>query len=238
MSKLPLILLAVLVAVAGQAAWAGSTIYGMSGLIETPDDSITQSTSLALTGKAVTKLGNSDVNVLGYGGAIGLGAVAKAEGSGGGIDTDTSGSKPVGVLNVKMKLADESLQGPSITVGVVDSAKRLRGVSSAADSASGFIVFSKNVSSVAEGLSRKVVKPLRGSVGIGTGIYQGGFAGLDWSISRKTEIVAEYLSKGLRQDRTISAGIRLSPAKGLSLEVGAIGLEDYYGGINFSLSTY
>jgi hypothetical protein len=123
-------------------------------------------------------------------------------------------------------------------VGIVDAGKRLGKFSSAEDKASGFVAFSKNVSSVAEGLSGRVVKPVRGSVGFGTGIYKGGFAGLEWSTSPKTEVMVEYLAKGLRQKSTVSAGVRLSPARGWSLEAGAIGLKDYYGGINFALSTY
>jgi hypothetical protein len=161
---------------------------------------------------------------------IEIGAVA--------LDTDAPGVKADGIFSAKFRVMDESVDRPSVTVGVVDATHRLGRANAGIWNASGFLVIGRNLSSAAESWGGLVSKPLRGTIGFGSGVYKGGFAGLDWSASSKVDLMAEYLTNGIRQKGTFNAGLRVNAYGGLSVEVGALGLKDLYAGASYTLSTY
>ena len=226
---------AILLGCAG-AATCGATIYGLTGLIETPDDVVAEPNGVTFTGRYIADLGDSKINLVGYGGTIGImpkfeiGAVA--------MDTDLPGAKAEGVFSAKYRVMDEAVDRPSITLGVVDATHRLGKASGDIGSASGFLVVGRNLSSAMESWGGLVSKPLRGTIGFGTGVYKGGFAGLDWSASSKVDLIAEYLTKGIRQKGTFNAGLRVNAFGRFSVEVGALGLKDFYTGATYTMSTY
>lgn len=233
-----LLSLAVLILAGSGAALAGTSIYGMTGLIETPDDTTARETSLTFNARYVADLGNPKVNITGYGAAVGIESVSRLEISGALLDSDAAGVRTEAVLNAKFRLLDESVDRPAVAIGVVDLGKRLRKVVAVPNETSGFVVISKNLTAAAEGFSGMVSKPVRGSVGFGTGVYDGLFAGFNWSMTPGLEVMAEYLNKGIRQKSTISAGVRYSGLGGFSLVAGTIGFEGLYAGANYTLSTY
>ena len=238
MKKIALLIsLAALIVGSTGVLYASSSIYGLSGLIETPDDSIVAPNSLSLNANYISDIGGkSDANLNTYGGALGL--FPKLEVSAAAIDTDVLGVKTRGLLNAKYQLLGESLEKPSVTVGVVDVADQLDKINGRIDDPSMFIVFGKNISSMAEGISGEVSKPLHGTLGFGTGLYKGVFAGLNWSAAPKFDVLVEYLSKGIRQESTVSAAVHFNAVPGLALELGTLAFEGVYAGANYSLSTF
>lgn len=231
-----LVLLAAMVLAAGTAANAAANIYGVSGLIETPDDSIVAPKTLELTGHYISDLDSTGANQKTFGGAFGI--MSRFEVSAVGIDPDIIGLDTKVIINAKYKIIDEALERPSITVGVVDLGKNLEDYNSDIDKASVFVVFGKNISPVAEGFSGMVSKPVRGTLGFGTGIYKGVFAGLSWSLAPKIDVLAEYLSEGIRQKSTVNAALRFSPVRPVSVQAGTHAFKSFYVGATFNLAAY
>lgn len=232
-----LLVMAAMVLGCAGALHAAATIYGISGLIETPDDTIVAAKSLTPVANRIFDFKRdgaaTGVDVTTFGGAVGL--IPNLEVSAVGIDM---GSETEGLINAKYRVLSESLTTPSVTVGVVDAAQRLEHVTNYINDPSAFIVFGKNISSIAEGVSGEVSKPIRGTIGVGTGLYKGAFAGLSMSLAPKLNVAVEYLSKGLRNDSTISGVVRFQPIEALSIDAGAIGFKDFYAGASFNLSTF
>jgi len=235
-----LVLAAMMLGYAG-AAYAATTIYGISGLIETPDDTIVSAKSLTPTADRIFDFkpdgAVKGVDVTTFGGAIGI--IPNLEVSAVGIDVDTKGVETEGLINAKYRVLAETLTMPSVTVGVVDAANRLDHLTyGTINEASTFIVFGKNISNIAEGVSGQVSKPVRGTVGFGTGLYRSVFAGLNMSLAPKLSVAVEYLNKGLRNDSTISGVVRFQPIEALSVDAGVLGFKDFYAGASFNLSTF
>jgi len=217
-------------------AHAGVCLYGLSGFIETPDDTTAQPSAVTFAGRYIGHFDDSDINLFGYGGTVGI--MPKLEVGAVAMDSDAAGSKVEGIFNVKFRVMDESFERPSITVGAVDLANRLGRINSNVENMSAFVVVGRNLSSAAENWGGLVSKPLRGTLGFGTGVYRGIFLGLDWSASNRVDVMAEYLSNGLRQESSFNVGVRANATSGLSLEVGALAFKDLYGGVSYTLSTY
>ncbi len=237
------VLLTVAVLVLGCAGvlHAAASIYGVSGLIETPDDSIVSSKSITPTANRIFDLkvhgANDGVDVSTYGGSFGI--LPNLEVSGVAIDTDVKGVSTEGLINAKYRVLPETLTAPSVTVGVVDLAKRLDHMTGGViDEPSAFVVFGKNITNVAEGVSGAISKPIKGTFGVGTGLYKGAFAGLDMSIAPKLSVAVEYINKGIRDESTVSGLVRFTPIDALSVDAGVIGFKDFYAGASYNLSTF
>jgi len=231
-----LLSLAALVLGAAGALMASSTIYGVSGLFEVPDDSIASQNSVALTAKRIYDVDDSDSEVSFYGGAVGI--APKVEIGGTIADSSAAATDSEGIIGGKLRLVEEALDKPSVTVGVVDAGSRLKRISGTDEDASAFVVFGKNLSAAAEGFSGMVSKPVRGFVGWGTGIYRGGFAGLSLSLAPKVDVIAEWLGKGVRDDSTVTGGVRFGIVKGLNVEASYYRFKDFTIGANYTLGMY
>jgi hypothetical protein len=227
--------LGILLGCAG-ASIAGTSIYGISGLIETPDDAIVQSASVDLTGNFIADVANTGFDGYTFGGVAGI--LPKLEVGAVGIGSDAPGVNTEVVVNAKFRILDETYERPSISVGAVDITESLNVFNRGINDPSFFVVVGKNLSSMAEGVTGMVAKPVRGTIGFGTGLYKGGFAGLSIAVAPKFDIMAEYLANGLRQDGTFNAGVKFRPVSGLSISAGTLDFDEWYGGVNYSLSTY
>jgi len=222
-----IVLLVALVFASVAACSAATTIYGVTGLVETPDDSITAVGAPQLAGMYSSDfLGDGDSGNS-YGGAIGV--LPKIEVSA--VEMDT-GFATRSVVNAKYRFAAESLVSPSITFGVVDVGRNL------VDDVSAFVVIGKNLTSIAEGVAGKVIMPVRGTIGFGSGIYKGGFAGLTISATPKMDLVVEYLDKGLRDKCTFNGAVRYNPVQGLNITAGALDMSDFYGSVTYTMLKY
>lgn len=248
-----LFLLVAFMLAAGTVANAALNVYGVSGLIETPDDSVVPPKSVELTAHYISDVDRSDVDITTYGAAFGLipkleiSAVA-VDPSGGpryvpeyevapAFDEGSTDSTKV-LLNAKYQILGEAVDRPSVTIGVVDVAKKLKDYGGDIDKISAFVVVGKNISPLAEGFSGRVSKPVRGTLGIGTGLYKGVFGGLSWSMAPRFDVVAEYLTKGIRQKSTLNAAVRFTPAAPVSIQVGTHAFKSFYAGASFNLAVY
>ena len=237
------ILLAVALLVLGCASvlHAAASIYGISGLIETPDDSIVSSKSIMPTANRIFDLrvgGATDgVDLSTYGAAVGL--IENLEVSAVAIDVDAPGTSTEALVNAKYRVLGETVTSPSVTVGVVDITRRLDHMSDGRiNEMSSFIVIGKNISSLAEGVSGSVSKPIKGTVGFGMGLYRGAFAGLDMSLTPKVGVAVEYLNRGIRNKTTFNGMVRFTPIEALTIDAGVIGFRDFYAGASYNLSTF
>jgi len=227
------VLLAVVVFLVGcvSALNAAATIYGMSGLIETPDDTIVPARSLTLTANRLFSVGDSDVDLTTFGGAFGI--LPNLEVSAVGFDSSASGVATQAIINGKFRVLAESVDKPSVTVGIMDITKELD-----SSDMSMFIVVGKNITDVAEDVSGQVSKPVKATLGYGTGLYHGLFGGLDLSVAPKFSVAVEYLTRGVRDKSTFNGCVRFQPTQALSISVGAIGFRDLYVGASFNLSAF
>lgn len=236
-----LLALAAILLGCGNVLHAAASIYGVSGLIETPDDVIVGEKSVTLMADRIFDLkthgASEGVDVTTFGGAIGI--FPNLEVSAVGIDVNEKNVSTEGLFNAKYRVLAESVNRPSVTVGVVDIARRLEHLTGdRIDGMSSFILLGKNISNVAEGVSGEVSKPIKGTIGVGTGLYKGVFAGLDMSLAPKLSVAIEYINKGIRDESTVNGMVRFKPIEALSLDVGAIGFKDFYAGASYNLSTF
>ena len=214
------------------ACSAATTIYGVTGLVETPDDSIAAVGAPQLAGMYSSDfLGYGDSGNS-YGGAIGI--LPKLELSA--VEMDT-GFATRSVVNAKYRFAAESLVSPSITFGVVDVGKNLKEFNGV-DDVSAFVVIGKNLTSIAEGVAGKVIMPVKGTIGFGSGIYKGGFAGLTISATPKMDLVVEYLDRGIRDKCTFNSAVRFNPVQGFNITAGLLDMSDLYGSVTYTMLKY
>ena len=236
-----LLVVAAMLLVGANALYAATSIYGISGLIETPDDSIVGAKSVTLMANRIFGLrthGDAEgVDVTTFGGAVGI--IPSLEISAVGIDVDVPGMNTEALVNAKYRVLAESVNRPSVTIGVVDIARRLDHMTDGEiDGMSSFIVVGKNISNVAEDVSGEVSKPIKGTIGVGTGLYKGVFAGLDMSLAPKFSVAVEFLSKGIRNESTFNGIVRFQPIEALTIDAGMIGFKDFFAWASFNLSTF
>ena len=227
-----LVATAIMFSAAG-ALYAASSIYGQSGLIETPDDTVVGDKAFEPAFYRMLDVNSSDVDITTFGGSFGL--LPNLEIRAVGMDFNKKGADTEVLINAKYRVLAESESRPSVAVGVMDLSNRLKHVS---DDPSAFVVFGKNVTSTAEDFSGRVSQPLKGTLGFGTGIYKGIFAGLDMSLAPKLNVGVEYLRKGIRDKSTVSGMVRFTPMNALSIDAGLIGFKDFYAGASYNVSTF
>ncbi|MGI6296907.1 MAG: hypothetical protein ACOX3G_12600 [Armatimonadota bacterium] len=236
MKKFAVMLVATAILLCGAGSlYAATSIYGQSGLIETPNDVIVGDKAFEPAFARIFDLKvkgeTQGVDVTTYGGAIGI--LPNLEVSAVGLDPESG--KTEALINAKYRVLAESESRPSVTVGVLDISKRLDYVS---DDPSAFIVIGKNISPMAEGFSGRVSQPVKGTIGFGSGIYKGVFAGLDMSLAPKLNVAVEYLRKGIRNRSTANGMVRFTPVEALSIDAGLIGFKDFYAGASYNVSTF
>ncbi|MFQ3548539.1 MAG: hypothetical protein SNJ70_02145 [Armatimonadota bacterium] len=235
MKRLGLLTVAIFLALSCNVS-AGVNMYGLSGIIETPDDSITPTFNINLGGKYIIDYGNTNNYLTSYGGTFGL--LPNFEVGIVGFDSDLPGKKTKAVFGGKYRVLDETFTRPSITVGATDIAQQLKSFEPKINEVSTFVLLGKNLTNVAEHVTDSIVKPVHGTIGIGTGLYKGMFAGLNISLSENFDAKFEYLSNGFRRKGTANAGLTYIHDKKITIEGGTFAFEDLYFGAGYTLSTY
>jgi hypothetical protein len=236
-----LLVLAAILLGSASVLYAAASIYGQSGLIETPDDQIVGDKTIAPMVNRIFDLktdgATKGFDVTTFGGAIGI--LPNLEVSAVALDINAPDTNTQALLNAKYRVLAESVNRPSVTVGVMDITQRLDHMTGGEiNGMSSFVVLGKNISNIAEGVSGKVSQPVRATVGLGTGIYKGAFAGLDMSLAPKFSVAVEYLAKGIRDETTFNGMVRFKPIDALSIDAGVIGFKDFYAGASYNLSTF
>jgi hypothetical protein len=133
-------------------------------------------------------------------------------------------------FNGKYRLIDETSTLPSVAVGVYDIGDQ---VDSLNNSASLYMMLSKNITPFASRLSDMPSKPLRLSIGAGTGIFNGFLASLDWTLLPRFSVQAEYFGGHIGDhDHFADAGVRYAVTNALRLDAGTIDFQRLAIGVN------
>ena len=206
---------------------AAPNLYGTSGLIEVPDDRIYAVGAWSPAYHTVLDINDSDNNLSFF--TIGTGILPNLSVSGG---IKTNGDSDV-VLNGKYRLVAESASRPSITIGVVDALGDL----AINDDPGLYIEVGRNLTAAAEEVAGGDSKPLRGFLGVGTGVLQGVFLGLDWTLTPKLSAMVEYLSgdDGLVGDSHFNAGIRFALTNEIRVDAAMVDFDDFSAGISYNV---
>lgn len=208
-------------------AAAAPNIYGTGGLIEVPDDTIYPVGSLTPAYHTVINIGDSESDINFF--TVGFGLLPNLDISGG---VASNGSDDT-LLNAKYRLSPETMDRPSITIGVVDAVGDL-----ASDDDPGlFIVFGKNLTAAAEEVAGAESKPLRGYLGFGTGVLDGIFLGLNWTLAPKLQAMIEYVNsdQGIGGDGHFNGGIRLALTNEIRVDASLIDFSDFSAGISYNV---
>jgi hypothetical protein len=208
------------------ASTAALNIYGESGLIEVPDDSTIAPGNVAVAYHGVYNIGssNEDVGVF----CVGVGIMPNLSAS---VAFWNDGESATS-LNAKYRISPETVTRPSITVGVLDIASDLTD-----DNPALYVVLGKNLTTKAETIAGRPSKPLRGYLGFGTGMLEGVFVGLDWTLTPKLSAKLEWISsnQGYSGDSHLNAGASFEISKGLRAEAGLLDLKDVTVGVTYSV---
>lgn len=207
---------------------ASSFLSGFSGNILTPDSVIeTTGTWEASYHQAVNLLGDND-NLTTFG--VIYGATPNLELGASFVDNGESDT----TLNAKYRLLAETADRPAIIVGVFDAA----GSADFLDDNAGFyLALSKNVTPTASEIAGGPSKPLRLTLGVGSGVFNGLFAGFDWTLEPKLSLMAEFFNGSLGgNDSFFNAGIRYAATDALRLDAATIDFRDLAFGASYRIA--
>jgi len=210
------------------ALGASSYLGGFSGIILTPNDVIVPEGTWDASFHDTTRLlGGSNPDLLTFGLTYGL--LPKLEVGASYITDDTHKV----VVNGKYRLVTENANTPGITLGVFDVGGSVDFIS---NDPSLYVLFSKNITSLASNIAEQPSKPLRLGVGFGSGFYNGIMANLDWTLSPRLSLLAEYKggNQGIERLRNRpSAGFRWAATDSLRLDAAVLGFRDFGFGLSY-----
>lgn len=221
--------IAVLMLVGVSAVQAAPNYLGPSGNIMTPDELTVPQGQFSIGYHQFVDIGfrgtTTDLDI--FHGHYGL--TPNIEVGVSVVDQKDNGSDVA--INGKWRFVEETATSPAIAVGVLDVAGN-----AIDDDATFYVLFTKNLTRAATEVVDGPSKPLRGTIGFGSGFYDGLFLGLDWTYSPQLSLMAEYVRGGdLFDDNTmINAGLRYSVGAGLRLDLATIDFEEIAFGISYT----
>lgn len=209
----------ILLVVVGTSAWSAPSVFGISGNILTPDDTILASGSFNLAYHGVTDGNTTSL----WAGNVGL--IPNLE-VGAAVETD--GGTNV-LINGKYRLLTEKANRPAVTVGVVDAGSKI------GDNPGVFLLLSKNLTPTAENVTGKTAGPVRGHLGVGGGVLKTIFASLDWTVSPKLTLIGEVISDSDFQHESglVNAGARYAVTNDLRLDAAWIDFKHFTFGASY-----
>ncbi len=219
-------LLLVLLVMTLPAFGAQSFIGSYSGNIITPDAVITPTGSWELSfHDFIDVLGNNE-DLTSVGAIYGL-----AENLEVGV-TFLNNDQSDLAISGKLRIVQETATVPAVIVGVFDAT----GTADIIDDDPGFyLALSKNVTPFATDIADQPSRPLRLTIGFGSGLFDGIFAGLDWTLEERLSLMLEYLNQGSFQNGSeVNAGIRYAWTNTLRLDAATIDFEDFAFGLTFA----
>ncbi|NIO29281.1 MAG: hypothetical protein GTO29_12100, partial [Candidatus Latescibacteria bacterium] len=95
------------------------------------------------------------------------------------------------IISGKYQVLAETPGSPSVVVGVMD----VTGELDPDDDPGFYVVVGKNLTPTLTNVAGRPVRPLKGYVGIGTGVLDGFFAAIDWTISDRARIIGEFINE-------------------------------------------
>lgn len=201
-------------------AFGASSYLGPSGLIATPDDLVLPGGTWELGfHQFVEVFGDTDFNVL----SINYGLAPNLEV---GVAFSRNGEDDT-YFNGKLRLVEETPTRPSILVGAMDIGGTV-GVFGGDPTL--YVVASKNLTPMVADAVGQPANPIRLNFGFGSGLYDGVFAGVDWTIGPQTRLLFEYVNNDIGTEGSggsnFNAGIRYSISDTIRVDAAVIDLED------------
>ncbi|MEN6371058.1 MAG: YjbH domain-containing protein [Armatimonadota bacterium] len=208
---------------------AAPSYLGPSGVILTPDEKTVPHKQFGIGYHMISNIDfrgddNRDLNIFhneyGLTPSIEIGPTI--------VDQQDNGSDLA--INGKWRFMDETAKIPAIAVGVLDASGN-----AIDDNASFYLLFSKNLTRTATEVAKTPSKPLRGTIGVGSGFFDGIFASLDWTYNPQLSVMAEIVNGGDFFDNTmVNAGLRYSISSGLRLDLATIDFDSIAFGISYT----
>lgn len=218
------LMLAMLIA-ASPAFGASNYLGGMSGMILIPDDVIiSQRTAEFSFHESVNAI--EDANLFAWGANYGLASNFEA-----GVSVlNNSGATNI-AINGKYRIVTEDGSRPAVLVGVFDAA----GIADIVNrNSSLYILVSKNMSSEVSQIEGAPCGPIRLTLGIGSGVYNGAFGGVDWIPSSRWRIMADYANgKFGDEQQMLNLGARYAIGDRWRLDAAILKLKHFAFGVNF-----
>ena len=217
-------------AMASGAAFAAPSFLGITGNILTPDDIVLSPGDFCANLHSFQNDHNSPLFI-----AAAVGATDGLELGIGHYDPDGPGDQTETFVNAKYAIKAETQSSPSVVIGATD----LTGDLDPDDNPGFFILLGKNLTPVATDMTGEPSMPLRGTLGFGSGIYGGMFAALDWTLTPKVSLMAEYVAnasiKGLfNEEQVVNIGARLAITNNLRADAALIDGKDFAFGISYT----
>jgi hypothetical protein len=196
---------------------AADSFLSTSGNIFTPDDTVLSVGSFDVNVHNV-QFNNNAISMTVFG--VELGATPGLEIDLAQMANSSGGSNSNTIINAKYQVIEEGTTSPSLTFGVVDATASLN-----ANGNPGFYaVVGKNLTKHTNDFSDKPIPESHVYVGIGTGIYNGFFAGANFGLTDHVQLMAEYVNEVKIQNvfdmqSGFNAGVRLNLTDNIRADV-------------------
>ncbi len=215
-----LVLLALALPVIGAQSFLGS----YSGNILTPDATVAPPGTWELSyHQFIDVLGGEDLSSFG----VLYGAADKLEV---GVSFLNDGQSDA-VFSGKYQVVSETADMPAVLVGVFDLGGTADWLS---NDASFYLAVSKNITAFASDVADQPSRPLRLTAGFGSGVFDGLFAGFDWTLQSNLSLMAEFVDVGFDNDSQVNAGLRFAASDNIRLDLATIDFQDLAFGATFT----
>ena len=205
------------------AMGASSFLGGYSGNIFSPDGVVVPNGTWELSyHDTLDILGDTDLKAFG----VTYGLIPNLEVGASFLDNGESDI----AINAKYAIVPETATRPAVLVGVFDAF----GSAGFLDpDPSLYVAFSKNITPLATDIAGEPSKPLRLSVGFGTNLFDGLFAGLDWTLNPRFSLMAEYFGGDIGgDDSSFNVGARYALTDALRVDAATIDFQDFGFGVS------
>ena len=208
---------------------ADPSFLSTSGLILTPDDTVLGAGDFSADYHGIS-FDVATPNILG----ANIGVNDYLELGIARLDPDSPGADIQTALSAKYLVLAETAGRPSFVIGTIDAG----GALDVDDDPSFYALIGKSLTSTATSISGRPSAPIRGYVGIGTGIYDGVFGGVSIALGSRVKLMAEYLN-GIRIQDTldtsamVNAGLQINVVEGLTAQVAVLDGQDIGFAVNY-----
>ncbi len=205
---------------------ASSFLGGYTGGICTPDGLIQPTKSMDISFHDTQKgFGGTDVKATG---AL-IGLSPNLEVGVAFIGNDTSNF----TISSKYRVVSETATAPALLIGVFDAAGSANFLSA---DPSLYIVLSKNITGFASDATNSPQNPMRATIGVGSGVFNGFFAGLDYALQPKLSVIAEFNGGNIGGSKNLfNAGIRYAALPQLRIDAAFVGFKQIALGASYRI---
>ena len=223
-----LLVAAVAVAILSGAAFASPSFLGITGNILTPSDEVLMAGDFS-AGMFMVQSDNTPFVI-----GANVGVNNQLEVGFGHYDPDVAGVGSNTFFSFKYSVIEETEAIPSLVIGAID----VTGELDPNDDPGFYAVLGKNITPFASNLMGKPISPIHAMVGIGGGIYNGFFGGLDWELNEQISLSAEYvnslsLMNMFDKKSMMNFGVRLAFSESLTASGAIIDGNDFAFGLSF-----